>query len=703
MTMSSIKLTSHGNADIIYQEASMLVDSAETKKSADRANDILTDAEYKCQEMDIADRNQTRVSKLNLRIFLLKCQLFGKKQEYELVVDAAITALKILDGIKDNLDYTDVSNVEATALGYKGFALMKMKYIDEATQSLSRSYELRTCAKKDVALVDGRKLGLKNNQSNRESLFVEKALAECCRLKGIEAPLPPLTKFSRTVHLFDAGGTAVSTDDLVLSKGDGLFAELADGSRHVIIEEKVDGANFGISLSADNQIMTQNRSHYVTSGDHVQFSPLAEWVEQHRDALTNILSHNNVKRTASQGLILFGEWVVARHSIAYDKLPGRFIAFDIYDRFHSRFLSRAQFHLAMRGSEIPVVPIIAIRSFGPYERTRLGQNDFEDELKRLLETPSQFRTNGGPVEGVILRLDEEVGGDSQPRWLERRLKIVRPDFVAGCADGHWRSRDIEKQLIDYEFATEYLSGCYQCAPESVNDNVEKLSLEESQTGTEAGNAIGKNPASKSPPVASSISSKSEKKASRLLKEQLAAKSRIRNKAPKYVMLMGLPAAGKSTFANTLASEWQKHNDERSATRGGNNKEDVFVVINQDKMGKKACIELAGKCAGRDRVLLDRCNATASERSEWMKILHCPPKSETVLIYFSSDAETCVDRAQKRVGHETIPEGRGERIVTDMSRRLEPPTAHETASMFGSIHTVHTFEDSKDILRRWGCS
>jgi hypothetical protein len=38
--------------------------------------------------------------------------------------------------------------------------------------------------------------------------------------------------------------------------------------------------------------------------------------------------------------ILFGEWLAAQHSIAYDSLPDLFLAFDIYDKEAGRFLSR---------------------------------------------------------------------------------------------------------------------------------------------------------------------------------------------------------------------------------------------------------------------------------------------------------------------------------------------------------------------------
>jgi hypothetical protein len=40
----------------------------------------------------------------------------------------------------------------------------------------------------------------------------------------------------------------------------------------VAVEEKVDGANLGISIDAMWQVVCQNRSHFVTAATHSQLS-----------------------------------------------------------------------------------------------------------------------------------------------------------------------------------------------------------------------------------------------------------------------------------------------------------------------------------------------------------------------------------------------------------------------------------------------
>ena len=48
----------------------------------------------------------------------------------------------------------------------------------------------------------------------------------------------PLTSFPHTLYLFDAGGTAVSNDDLVISGDSSLFREFGNGVTDVISSKK---------------------------------------------------------------------------------------------------------------------------------------------------------------------------------------------------------------------------------------------------------------------------------------------------------------------------------------------------------------------------------------------------------------------------------------------------------------------------------
>ena len=176
-----------------------------------------------------------------------------------------------------------------------------------------------------------------------------------------------LFKFPRTRHLFDAGGSGVSRDDLLMDpgeeamfytkttkKGKGAAASKKTGAGNgngtlVAVEEKVDGANLGISLGEDMRFMVQNRSHYVNSKTHKQFAPLDSWLTEHSPGLFQVFGEN------PGNYVLFGEWLYAKHSIHYTRLPGYFMAFDLYDCKAGKFFSWRERNRRLDGSGIPVV------------------------------------------------------------------------------------------------------------------------------------------------------------------------------------------------------------------------------------------------------------------------------------------------------------------------------------------------------------
>ena len=174
-------------------------------------------------------------------------------------------------------------------------------------------------------------------------------------------------KFPRTKHLFDAGGSGVSRDDLIMDPGEeGAFYSAGAGAKSkgkakkkgpattVAIEEKVDGANIGISLDPENlRLRVQNRSHFVDSKSHRQFSTIDSWLDQHSEGLYQILNSEPIGR-----YLLFGEWLYAKHSILYKRLPDYFLAFDIYDAKEGKFLSLRERNKRLEGTGISSVRLI---------------------------------------------------------------------------------------------------------------------------------------------------------------------------------------------------------------------------------------------------------------------------------------------------------------------------------------------------------
>lgn len=221
-------------------------------------------------------------------------------------------------------------------------------------------------------------------------------------------------RFPHTPHLAWLAAGA-PRDDKVLSSSE--VAALLAGD--VVVEEKLDGANLGISLDADGQLRTQNRGQYLSEPHAGQFSRLPAWLAQHAQTLYSVLTPD---------LILFGEWCAARHSLDYAALPDWFLLFDVYDRSAGRFWSTSRRNILARSTGLLTVPQVM---HGKLTLT---------ELKQLVTTtPSHYRQ--GPLEGVVIRSESA-------EWCVARAKLVRPDFTQSI-DSHWRKRAIEWNRIDY--------------------------------------------------------------------------------------------------------------------------------------------------------------------------------------------------------------------------------------------------------------
>ena len=396
------------------------------------------------------------ISEQELADILQACRAAGKSENYAVVVQLASLGLsKVHDSMYDHLATLKPIRrlfLSCSFHGYKGFALWKQDSVACALPFLRESQRLREKIL-EGSICEADFPEEKERVLTREGAVVDHALNEIVARSSTDRIVEskPI-KYPRTVHLFDCGGTSTTADDLVLGDLTSVLAAFSKGSSGVTIEEKIDGANLGISqCPVTGEILVQNRSHYISKGDHAQFNRIPDWVAEHREALVSILEGGN--------RILYGEWVVARHSIPYKKLPGWFVAFDLYDKETGKFFSRRRFHCILRGSKVPVAPVLH-RCFHVPEG-RAPHHDpcpsqvglLRQELLNLLESKSSFRDDEGTVEGIILRLDDHP-------WSEQKYKIVRPDFVRGCNGTHWSSRPIEKQVVDVEFSQSYLESCY---------------------------------------------------------------------------------------------------------------------------------------------------------------------------------------------------------------------------------------------------
>src|SRR5262245_23025927 len=150
-------------------------------------------------------------------------------------------------------------------------------------------------------------------------------------------------KYPRTPHLFGSRGT----DDDKHMSADESARFIADPS--LIVEEKLDGTNVGIHFTSAGRMVLQCRGHEITSGMHPQYDLFKQWTMGKRPVLEIMLEDR---------YILFGEWLYARHSVHYRRLPHFFFEFDIYDKQDEAFLDLAK-RLDMRqGTGVHTVPVI---------------------------------------------------------------------------------------------------------------------------------------------------------------------------------------------------------------------------------------------------------------------------------------------------------------------------------------------------------
>jgi ATP-dependent RNA circularization protein (DNA/RNA ligase family) len=215
-------------------------------------------------------------------------------------------------------------------------------------------------------------------------------------------------RFPHTPHLAWLGNTP-PRDDKLLSRIE--VEELL--AYPVTVEEKLDGANLGISVSAFGDLLFQNRGQYLQKPYLGQFARLEAWLSTKADALFDALN---------QDLLVFGEWCAARHSLDYDKLPDWWMVFDVYDRKVGRFwnASRRDAWISMHG--LCTVPTLT-----------QGHFTLQDLVQVVVEHPSCYRQ--GPLEGIVVRAN---GAE----WTDSRAKLVRADFVQSIEE-HWRHRPLQ--------------------------------------------------------------------------------------------------------------------------------------------------------------------------------------------------------------------------------------------------------------------
>ena len=231
--------------------------------------------------------------------------------------------------------------------------------------------------------------------------------------KLVPVPMDSFFKFPSTPYLAAPKNQDLRSDKVMDKEERDICL-----SYDIVIEEKIDGANLGISFDKDGSLRLQNRGSYITPPFSGQWKKLDAWLKNKENDLFDLLGSR---------YILFGEWCYASHSLKYHKLPDWFIAFDIFDKKEKKFLAVKYRNEFLHNLQITIVPILAKGKFTLHQ------------LNEFMKKKSSYSDE--TIEGIYLRLDEG-------KWLKKRAKIVRSGFVQNIQE-HWINKPLEINRLEY--------------------------------------------------------------------------------------------------------------------------------------------------------------------------------------------------------------------------------------------------------------
>lgn len=245
-----------------------------------------------------------------------------------------------------------------------------------------------------------------------------------------------LRKYPRTPHI---AGSRLQPGDHDLAAAP--FAEIA--GRYLVVEEKLDGANAGISFTASGELRLQSRGHYLSGGPRErQFGPLKAWAASVQHVLRERLRDRYV---------LYGEWLYAKHTVFYDALPHYFCAFDVLDLADGTFLSTPRRAELLAGTPVVPVPVLhegplpdlaALTALAGPSRCRTPH--WRDALRAAAAAggadPGRVAAETDSceeMEGLYIKVEEDGQTVGRYKW-------VRPSFLTAILDAgtHWLDRPI---------------------------------------------------------------------------------------------------------------------------------------------------------------------------------------------------------------------------------------------------------------------
>ncbi len=264
---------------------------------------------------------------------------------------------------------------------------------------------------------------------------------------------PLIRKYPRTRHV---RGSRFQSDDHDLEAVP--WDELS--GKRLVVEEKMDGANCGISFSDDGNLLLQSRGHYLRGGPRERhFNLLKQWAACHQEAFYCALGSR---------YIMYGEWMYAKHTYFYDALPHYFMEFDVLDTNTGEFLDTTRRKALL--SQCPVTPVFVVHdgtvaSVKALAKMVTRSNFITDKrLPNFLDAaseagilPKTSAFGNKELQEVMMTCDQSTDMEGlYVKWEEDgivkgRYKYVRQSFTNAIIDQeeHWHSRPIvQNKLVD---------------------------------------------------------------------------------------------------------------------------------------------------------------------------------------------------------------------------------------------------------------
>ena len=247
---------------------------------------------------------------------------------------------------------------------------------------------------------------------------------------------PPIRKYPRTRHI--EGSRLQHGDDDQTSVP---FDEIK--GLPLVVEEKIDGANCAVSFDENGELLLQSRGHYLTGGVREKhFNLLKQWAATHRQTFFNVLENRYV---------MYGEWVYAKHTVFYDRLPHYFLEFDVLDRHTDRFLDTPSRRELLATIPIEAVPVLKSSTFAKLKElvSLIGHSRFigAEHLAEMVryckstglnaDTACRETERSAMMEGLYIKHEQ----DGQ---VIGRYKYVRAGFLQTvlASESHWLARPI---------------------------------------------------------------------------------------------------------------------------------------------------------------------------------------------------------------------------------------------------------------------